>query len=90
MLWTGIRQYPFRMKRTFQEKAAISKKIGLNIRALRNSRGWSQAQLAEKANIHETYVGFLETGTRNVTAYMLVRFSRALNCKPSDLFKGIS
>ena len=77
------------MKRTFQEKLAVSKKLGLNIRALRKKNGWSQAQLAEKANIHETYVGFLETGTRNVTAYMLVRFARALNCKPSDIFKGI-
>jgi len=77
------------MKRVFQDKNKIAYKICQNIRDIRIKQGLTQAQLAEIADIDNSYVGFLETGRRNVTVFMLVRFARALKCKFSDIMKDI-
>lgn len=39
---------------------SIAKIIGDRIRAYRNQKGWSQEYLAEKADVHHTYIGQLE------------------------------
>jgi transcriptional regulator with XRE-family HTH domain len=77
------------LKRTFKDKELVAKTLGKNLRNLRVKKALSQAKLAELADIDVSYVGFIENGTRNVTAFMTVRFARALNCKVSDLFKGL-
>ncbi|WP_370511421.1 helix-turn-helix domain-containing protein [Paenibacillus amylolyticus] len=40
--------------------------VGNRIRALRKQRGWTQEQLAEKANLHYSYLSSLERGGRNI------------------------
>ncbi len=77
-------------KRTFKDKDIVGKKLGNNLRELRLKKGLTQAKLAELADLDVSYVGFIENNNRNVTAYTVVRFARALNCKVSDLFKDIS
>lgn len=46
---------------------SIAKIIGDRIRAYRNQKGWSQEYLAEKADVHHTYIGQLERGEKNAT-----------------------
>ncbi|MEA5504550.1 helix-turn-helix transcriptional regulator [Halotia wernerae UHCC 0503] len=42
--------------------------IGKNIRAIRESKGLSQEELAELIEIDRTYIGGIERGERNVTS----------------------
>lgn len=34
----------------------IRGRVGLNIKAVREARGWSQEELADRAELHRTYV----------------------------------
>jgi len=60
--------------------------FGRRVRTLRDARGWSQEELAEKAGIHRTYIGGIERGLRNVALLNIVRIAHALDLSVSDLF----
>lgn len=64
--------------------------IGHNIRTARESRRFSQEELAALSGLHRTYVGGVERGERNLGAINLVRIARALRVEPSTLLLGIS
>ncbi len=53
--------------------------LGLRIRLLRVSRGWSQEVLAELAGLHRNYVGHVERGEINVGLENLMRLAGALD-----------
>lgn len=61
--------------------------LGANIRALRVSQELTQEQLAERCDLHRTYVGAIERGDRNVSLKNIVRIADVLNVSPSDLLK---
>jgi transcriptional regulator with XRE-family HTH domain len=63
--------------------------LGRNIKKLREKRRWSQEKLAEKADIHVSYVGQIERGMRYPSLKILFRLSDALEVKITVLFKGI-
>lgn len=64
-------------------------RVGKTIRELRLARGWTQEELAERANLHSTYVGGIERGERNVSLDNLIKIARALREHPSILFSGL-
>jgi len=64
--------------------------LGKAIRERRRALGWSQEELAEKANLHWTYIGGIERGERNVSLENIVRIARALKIKPKELFEMIT
>lgn len=49
-----------------------------NVRRKRLELGFSQEELAERADVHRTYVGMLERGEKNVTIYNIERIAQAL------------
>ena len=59
--------------------------LGNNVRRLRKSRGWSQEDLAEKADLHRTYISGIERGVRNPTLTILFKLAQALGVAPSVL-----
>lgn len=59
--------------------------LGANVRAYRTSLGLSQEQLAEKSNLHRTYIGAIERGDRNVSLKNIVLIADALGVKPYEL-----
>lgn len=65
----------------------IKKRFGLNLRNLREQKGWSQEKLAEKSGLHRTYISGLERGIRNPTIDILQEVANALGVTPSDLLK---
>jgi transcriptional regulator with XRE-family HTH domain len=68
---------------------AERKRFGARVRALRETKGLSQEQLAEEAELHRTYIGGVERGERNVSFDNIVRIARALGIKLKTLWDGI-
>jgi transcriptional regulator with XRE-family HTH domain len=60
--------------------------LGTRVRELRAERQWSQETLAERADIHTTYVSGIERGRRNVSIDILHRLAVAFEIDIRDLF----
>jgi len=65
---------------------SVKSRFGSRLRQLRDERGYSQEQLAERAGLHRNYVGGVERGERNVALENIVKLAKALAVKPSELF----
>ena len=65
------------------------KRLGTNVRALREKQEISQERLAEIADLDRTYVGGLERGERNATLGTILRVTKALKTTVSELCAGI-
>src|SRR5215471_47847 len=65
---------------------AVRARVGRMVRELRRLRGWSQEQLAERANSSPKHVGHVERGQVNVGLDGLADLARALSVQISDLF----
>lgn len=73
--------------RTFEE-TAHRRRFGDRVRQLRTDRGWSQEQLAEKAQLHRTYVVEVERGHRNASLDVIEALAVALGVGAAELFRG--
>lgn len=62
------------------------KLLGQRIKELRQARGWSQEELAERMESGAKYVSSLERGRENPTLEMLINVARTLKVEPVDLF----
>ncbi len=58
-----------------------------NIKQHRQSRSFSQADLAEKLGISVNFLCNIENGNRWVSPQTLVKFAAVLNVEPFELFK---
>ena len=63
--------------------------FGDRVRARRQELGWSQEQLALKANINRTYIASLESGVRNPSLDLIARLASALKVDAGDLVSGL-
>ncbi|MDO5667008.1 MAG: helix-turn-helix transcriptional regulator [Alcaligenaceae bacterium] len=61
------------------------KRFGAHVRHLRNQKELSQEQLAEKAEMHRTYIGMVERGERNPALLNLIRLAEALEIPLTSL-----
>jgi transcriptional regulator with XRE-family HTH domain len=69
----------------------IARKVfGENVRKRRRKLGLSQEELADRAELHRTYIGSIERGERNVSLENIVRLAAALEVKPAALLAGIA
>jgi transcriptional regulator with XRE-family HTH domain len=59
--------------------------LGRAIHALRIQRRLTQEQLAERAEVHASYISVIEGGGRNLTWTALKKISAALGVTVSDL-----
>jgi transcriptional regulator with XRE-family HTH domain len=63
--------------------------FGRSVRTLREERGYSQEELAERAGLHRNYVGGIERGERNVALENIAKLAKALAVRSRDLFESI-
>ena len=63
--------------------------LGRAVRTRRLYLRLSQEKLAERANLHWTYVGGIERGERNVSLLNIVKIANALKVTASDLLREI-
>lgn len=64
----------------------VKKLFGARIRSLRETRGLTQEQLAEKIDMHPVYLSNIERGKENPTLNVLIRMSMVLDVEMSELF----
>jgi CheY-like chemotaxis protein/DNA-binding XRE family transcriptional regulator len=68
------------------QKVDVKKTFGTSVRAWRKRLGLSQEVLAERANLHRTYVSDVERGARNLSLESITRMARALDIPVAELF----
>lgn len=66
------------------------KRVGLNVQRLRRDKGFSQEELAHRADIHQTYLSGVENGKRNASIKVLERVAAALGADIEELFRSKS
>ncbi len=65
-------------------------RFGENVRQQREEREWTQEQLAEKADLDQTFISGIERGSRNPTIITVNKLARALKITVSELTEGIN
>ena len=60
--------------------------FGLKVKFFRSRLKLSQDELAEKADLHRTYVGAVERGERNICLVNIFKLADALEVEAKDLF----
>jgi transcriptional regulator with XRE-family HTH domain len=66
----------------------LEQSYGRNLRRIRKERGFSQEELAFRAEVHRTEVSLLERGKRDPGVNMTLRLAGALGIHPGELFRG--
>ena len=70
----------------FMNDIELFNNIGLNIRVERTIKRLTQAQLAELIDVHEKYIGKIESGKQNITIKTLNKIANALDIDVKNLF----
>ena len=68
---------------------SITQSIGTRIRNYRLLRTMTQEELAEKAEVHHTYIGQVERGEKNLTIVTLEKILFALNVSFAEFFEHL-
>lgn len=71
-------------EKELKQKFAIE--FGKQLKNLRLKKGFTQEELAYKANLHSTYVGHIETGTYTPSVFVVWKILKGLSSKFEDLF----
>ncbi|WP_313888504.1 helix-turn-helix domain-containing protein [Nostoc spongiaeforme] len=64
----------------------IKLRFGRSVRKRRRELDLSQEELAEKAELHRTYISSIESGKCNVSLDNIEKLAKALNISIPDLF----
>jgi transcriptional regulator with XRE-family HTH domain len=67
---------------------AKTEKLADRVKKLRDERGWSQTDLAKKADVSAAFLSRLMTGEREMTFEYVEKIARALGKSPSELVAG--
>lgn len=62
--------------------------FGENVRKYRRLLNISQEELADKADLHRTYIGMIERAEKNITLVNIEKIANALEVKIEDLLKN--
>jgi transcriptional regulator with XRE-family HTH domain len=66
--------------------ADIKERFGHAVRKRRQELGISQEELADRAELHRTYIGDIERGARNLSLENIEKLAKALEVSISVLF----
>jgi transcriptional regulator with XRE-family HTH domain len=72
-----------------EQVLAVALRFGDNLRRIRKREDLSQEQLAKRASLHRTEIGFLEHGERVCRIDTLIRLAGAMAVPPGELLDGI-
>jgi transcriptional regulator with XRE-family HTH domain len=69
---------------------AFLRELGYRLRERRQARHWTQAQLAERCQLHRTFIGSVERGVRNVSVLNLRLIAKVLRVPLGELLAGLT
>ena len=69
----------------FETRSLDRKALGLQVRRYREKRDLTQMQLAERADLTGTYIGYVERGEKTMSMESFVRIANALDVTPNEL-----
>jgi XRE family transcriptional regulator, regulator of sulfur utilization len=61
--------------------------FGRIVRTHREARGWTQEELAERADMNASYLGFIERGDNVPTLTIIIQLAEGLELAPADLLR---
>lgn len=67
----------------------VLEQFGMRIRELRKLKSMTQEQLADKANLHNTYIGTVERGEKNISMINIDRIIKALGTNLAEFFSTL-
>lgn len=70
--------------------ADLKETVATNVRRLRNARGWTQEDLADRVGLSARYVGQIERSQTSMSITVLGRLADALSVEAADLVQRIS
>src|SRR5215471_12776564 len=79
-----------RKARSQSRRREAQEGIGIRIRAMRRSKGWSQEVFAEKCGIDPSLLGVIERGNQNLGLGTLLPIAATLETTVAKLFTGIA
>jgi transcriptional regulator with XRE-family HTH domain len=56
----------------------VRRRLGLNLKKLREEQGYSQESFADHCGLHRTYISGIERGVRNPTVVIIDKIAKAL------------
>ncbi len=68
-------------------KSSLLDRFAKNLRRIREERGYSQDELAERAGLDRTYISGCERAKRNATLRSIEKLANALSVDGKDLIK---
>jgi transcriptional regulator with XRE-family HTH domain len=66
-------------------KTKILIKFGDKVKELRKEKGFSQEELASRADLHRTYIGMIERAEKNITLINIEKIANALGVNIKEL-----
>lgn len=63
----------------------VRRRLGLNLKKLREEQGFSQEGFADHCGLHRTYISGIERGVRNPTVIVLDKIAKALKVPAGQL-----
>jgi len=67
----------------------VRRRVGLNLKKLREEQGFSQESFADHCGLHRTYISGIERGVRNPTVVILDKIAKALKVPAGQLLEEI-
>ncbi|AYM86856.1 helix-turn-helix domain-containing protein [Pseudoalteromonas agarivorans] len=64
----------------------VSTLIGKNIKISRVIKGWSQAELAHKLDVEQSYISRIESASVAASCERIYEIIHLLNCESTDIF----
>lgn len=65
----------------------VRRRVGRNVKKVRQERGLSQEGLAFECGLHRTYISGVERGVRNPTVLVLEQIAKALKVPAARLLE---
>ena len=67
----------------------VRRRLGLNLKKLREEQGFSQESFADHCGLHRTYISGIERGVRNPTVLILDKIAKALKVPAGTLLDDV-
>ena len=67
----------------------VRRRLGLNLKKLREEQGYSQESFADHCGLHRTYISGIERGVRNPTVIIVDKIAKALKVRAGELFEDV-